>query len=190
MEMKKKIDGKQYGDPPYSTDERLALYEDYKEYIKSNKYRDAWGKRIECSLEQFLEACKLEAKWDTFAITFEKLINRPFNLDDFKKWYNKASPHWKKLQAAYGNRVCEAYGCIAILPKDSNPLKKYHSKKCQEREKNRNRDKAKKATSNVQYYGKKFIKQEGITENEFKAAITVMRDYKSNRGTLKDVNTI
>lgn len=181
--MKKKIDGKQYDNPPYSIDERLAIYEEYN------------NDREDTPLEQFVEVCKLQARWDkTHAKTFEKLIKRPFNSDDFEKWYDKALPLWKKLQVALGNRVCKAYGCMGIIPKTANPRQEYCREKgtveskCRQRVRNRKRDKKKKATANINSYGKKFIEQKGgyylpedITEDEFNSAINVIRDFKSRR---------
>lgn len=172
--MKKKKDD----DNPTSWEERQKLYQKYQDRLAKDK------KAIPASTEQFLEACKRQAKWDnTHAITFEKLIKRPFNLGDFKEWYDKAFPLWKKLQAVFGNRVCKAYGCMEIIPKTANPRQEYCSgERCRQRERNRKRDKKKKAASNLKSYGKKYIEKEGITEKEFDRAVKVLRDYKKERG--------
>ncbi len=87
--------------------------------------------RGNCSEEDFKKAIRLQAKWDmTHAKSFEKLIKRPFNLGEFKRWYDKAVPLWKKLQAAHGRKICKAYGCLAIVSDAKRKDAAYCRKKC------------------------------------------------------------
>lgn len=185
--MRKKIDGKQYDDPPYSTiDERLTLYEDYEKFIENKKYRNAWGKRIKCSKEQLEEVLKLQAEWDNSSgKKYEALVKRKHSLDDMRMFFEEAEPLYKKLMTAYGIRVCAAKGCWIEIPEGSNLRQKYHSKACSQRERDRKsceKNPETKKLSNIKSYTKIGLEKAGINDNEIKRKII----EKINRGMAED----
>lgn len=131
-------------------EERASILQ---KYYENPEYHPADVRYV--SKEQFLEAVRLQFKWNSsFGKEWEGISKTPFDYKTIADFLDRAEPLWKQLKKAEGTILCQTKRCLNPVPIGRQD-KKYCSDQCRKINKSRKwreNNPEKKFEADVKYY--------------------------------------